>query len=308
MNTDASNREAEAKKRLARSRMRKGVYILPSLITCINIYMGFYAVVESLKGYRYIAMGDQLLATNHLNIASMCIGWAVLCDFLDGRIARLIKATSEFGVQLDSLADVLSFGIAPAVLMYTWGFAMIPEFQKLSWGASFIFLICGALRLARFNVQASKPAPPEVNAKTAKRFFVGLPIPAAAGLLASIVHFTPLPMLYKSVDFNFFGQRIFLNSLTLATMTFALVVTLALLMVSSLRFNSFKGVGPHTRHPQMILPMIGLLIFMVYNYSEWTLLIIGVVYAGQGPAGKFFGLFRRKSRTLTPEAVILEHD
>jgi CDP-diacylglycerol---serine O-phosphatidyltransferase len=276
MNRDTASREAEAKQRLARRRMKKGVYILPSFITCINIYMGFYAVVESLKGYRYISIGDQALATNHFNIASMCVGWAVLCDFLDGRIARLIKATSEFGVQLDSLADVLSFGIAPAVLMYTWGFAMIPEFQKLSWGASFIFLICCALRLARFNVQASKPAPPEVNAKTAKRFFVGLPTPAAAGLLAAIVHFTPVPM--------------------------------ALLMVSTLRFNSFKGVGPHTRHPQMVLPMLGLLIFMIYNYSEWTLLVIGIIYAGQGPAGKVIGLFRRKSNTVTPESVLLEND
>ncbi len=308
MNRDSASREAEAKLRLNRRRMKKGVYILPSFITCINIYMGFYAVVESLKGYRFVSIGDQPLATNHFNIAAMCIGWAVLCDFMDGRIARLVKATSEFGVQLDSLADVLSFGIAPAVLMYTWGFSMIPEFQKLSWGASFIFLICGALRLARFNVQASKPAPPEVNAKTAKRFFVGLPIPAAAGLLAAIVHFTPVPMFFKSIDTHLFGQRVYLNSLTLAGAMFALIVSLALLMVSSLRFNSFKGVGPHTRHPQMVLPMLGLLIFMIYNYSEWTLLVLATIYAGQGPVGKVIGLFRRKSNTVTPESVLLEHD
>jgi len=163
------NREAETQQPLTRRRLRKGVYVLPSFITCINIYMGFYAVVESLKGYKFIALGEPETATRHFDIAALCIGWSVLCDFLDGRIARLMHATSDFGVQLDSLADVLSFGIAPAVLMYTWGFSGIPAFQKLAWGAAFIYLICCTLRLARFNVQATKPIPAE--AMTTKRFF-----------------------------------------------------------------------------------------------------------------------------------------
>jgi CDP-diacylglycerol--serine O-phosphatidyltransferase len=301
-------REHEARQRLARRRMRKGVYILPSLITSINIYMGFYAVVESLKGYKFLALNDPATATNHFDIAAMCIGWAVLCDFLDGRIARLVNATSDFGVQLDSLADVLSFGIAPAVVAYAWGFSMLPEFQKLSWGASFMFLMCGVLRLARFNVQAAKPVPVEKNAKTAKRFFVGLPIPAAAGVLAAIVHFAPSPISQKSAQVNLFGESVTLTPAVYATLMLVLLISLALLMVSTFRFNSFKGVGPHTRHPRLLLPGIGLLIFMVYNYSQWTLLLLAALYAGQGPLGKLFGLFRRRPSALGSESVMLERD
>ncbi|MFQ3583028.1 MAG: phosphatidylcholine/phosphatidylserine synthase [Chloracidobacterium sp.] len=296
------NRDTEAKQRLTRRRLRKGVYVLPSFITCINIYMGFYAVVESVKGYKYIALNDPETATRHFDIAALCIGWSVLCDFLDGRIARLMKATSDFGVQLDSLADVLSFGIAPAVLLYTWGFSGIPAFQKLAWGAAFIHLICCALRLARFNVQASKPLPVETNAKTAKRFFVGLPTPAAAGLLAAIVHFTPLPVVYQETYYRMFGQEFVITPVEWAIGLFALAVTLALLMVSTLRFNSFKDLGPYAQRPQVVLLSLGLLIFFVYNYSEWTLLILAILYAGQGPAGKLAGLFRRKATPTTTPA------
>ncbi|QUV82117.1 phosphatidylcholine/phosphatidylserine synthase [Chloracidobacterium sp. D] len=296
------NREAEAKHRLTRRRLRKGVYVLPSFITCINIYMGFYAVVESLKGYKYVALNDPEMATRHFDIAALCIGWSVLCDFLDGRIARLMHATSEFGVQLDSLADVLSFGIAPAVLLYTWGFSGIPAFQKLAWGAAFIHLICCALRLARFNVQATKPIPGDP--KTAKRFFVGLPTPAAAGLLAAIVHFTPLPVVYQETYYRLFGQEFLITPTEWALGLFVLAITLALLMVSTLRFNSFKDLGPYARHPQIVLLSLGLLIFLVYNYSQWTLLILAIIYAGQGPAGKLASLFRRKTASVpTPTSA-----
>ncbi len=289
------NRETEAKQRLARRRLRKGVYVLPSFITCVNIYMGFYAVVESLKGYKHVALNDPETATRHFDMAALCIGWSVLCDFLDGRIARLVHATSEFGVQLDSLADVLSFGIAPAVLLYTWGFSGIPAFQKLAWGAAFIHLICCALRLARFNVQAAKSPAADAGAKTAKRFFVGLPTPAAAGLLAAIVHFTPLPVVYQETYYEALGREFVITPVEWALGLFVLAVTLALLMVSTLRFNSFKDLGPYTRHPQVALLSLGLLIFLVYNYSEWTLLALAILYAGQGPASKLASLFRRKA-------------
>src|SRR6185436_2162669 len=117
-------------------------------------------------------------------------------DGLDGRIARMTKATSDFGVELDSIADVLTFGIAPAVLAYTWGYGTTPGLERLGWGVSFFFLICGALRLARFNVMARAPrfAASGVSPKLDKRYFVGLPIPAAAGLLAAVIHFSPRPL------------------------------------------------------------------------------------------------------------------
>ncbi len=305
------NRGTEAKQRLARRRLRKGVYVLPSFITCINIYMGFYAVVETLKGYKFIALNEPENAARHFDIAALCIGWSVLCDFLDGRIARLVNATSEFGVQLDSLADVLSFGIAPAVLIYAWGFSGLPSFQKLAWGAAFIHLICCALRLARFNVQATKPLPSDSytqdpNAKTAKRFFVGLPTPAAAGLLAAVVHFAPLPVVYQETSYRLFGWTFTVTPVEWACGLFVLALTLALLMISTLRFNSFKDLGPYTRHPQVALLSLGLLIFLVYNYSEWTLLILATLYAGQGPAGKLAGLFRRKVSSPTSVAETVQ--
>ncbi|MCS7080375.1 MAG: phosphatidylcholine/phosphatidylserine synthase [Chloracidobacterium sp.] len=297
------NREAEAKHRLARRRLRKGVYVLPSFITCINIYMGFYAIVESLKGYKSIALNEPETAARHFDLAALCIGWSVLCDFLDGRIARLVNATSEFGVQLDSLADVLSFGVAPAVLLYTWGFSGVPAFQKLAWGAAFIHLICCALRLARFNVQAMKPLPGDAGSKAPKRFFVGLPTPAAAGLLAAIVHFTPLPVVYQETYYQVFGWEFVMTPVGWAIALFALAVTLALLMVSTLRFNSFKDLGPYTRHPQVALLSLGLLIFLVYNYSEWTLLTLAILYVGQGLAGKLASLFRRKAAVASAETA-----
>ena len=120
----------------------KGVYVIPSLFTIGNIFCGFYAVINSLKAYQ--VLNDPGLAKVLFNNASVAIGIAYLLDGLDGRIARLTHATSEFGVELDSIADVISFGIAPAVLAYTWGYGNLPGHEQLAWGVSFFFLICGA--------------------------------------------------------------------------------------------------------------------------------------------------------------------
>src|SRR5262249_20944750 len=143
------------------------------------------------------------ISTRHFDFAAIFIAFAALFDLLDGRIARLINAASEFGIELDSLADVLSFGIAPAVLAYTWSFHPAPQMQKFSLATSFLFLVCGALRLARFNVQARKPAS-EPNAKLAKKYFVGMPIPVGASVIAAIVHFSPTPLIAGRTEFNIF--------------------------------------------------------------------------------------------------------
>src|SRR5262245_59376121 len=116
--------------------LRKGVFIVPSLLTNANIFCGFYSVIESLKGFQSFALGNFDSATRHFDVAAVSIGWAWLFDFLDGRIARMANATSEFGVELDSIADVLSFGIAPSVLAYAWGYSSIPQFQKVAWAVS----------------------------------------------------------------------------------------------------------------------------------------------------------------------------
>jgi len=173
----SNTKSDEAQARRMRHRFRKGVFIIPSLFTTANIFCGFFSVMESLAGVRDLSIGQALTAAEHFDRAAINIGFAALFDFLDGRIARLTGATSEFGIELDSIADVLSFGIAPALLAYSWGYGQVPQLHKLAWAASFIFVICGALRLARFNVQARQPKPnlPPKNPKVDRKAFVGLP-------------------------------------------------------------------------------------------------------------------------------------
>lgn len=306
MNNDEDRNERVIR---ARQHMRKGVYILPSLITITNIYAGFYSVVEALKGYKYMGLHNIEMAAHHFNIAAMCIGWAVLCDFLDGRVARMMNATSDFGVELDSLADVLSFGIAPAVLAYTWGFGgALPGFEKLAWGVSFMYLICGALRLARFNVQAHKPSPPPDPAGTpSKKYFVGLPIPAAAGLIAAIIHFAPWPIPYKLTNTSVMNVNLSLSGDIYAVFLLTLVATLSLLMVSTFKFQSLKSNNPTPgRSPILTIVGIAMLIFLISSYSEWTLLIIATLYASQGPLGKVLSMFRRKSGSTVAEDPLLK--
>src|ERR1043166_7097581 len=168
--------------------LRKGLYLIPSLFTAGSIGMGFYSVMASLRGFQILgsANPDIAAAGSHFDSAAVAIGWALLFDMLDGRIARLTRTTTEIGIQLDSIADVVTFGIAPAVLAYVWGYgASLTEgsdLHRLAWFLSFMYLICGAFRLARFNVQRSRPRIlAEGTPKVDKKNFVGLPIPVAGG-------------------------------------------------------------------------------------------------------------------------------
>jgi CDP-diacylglycerol---serine O-phosphatidyltransferase len=282
-----------------RRSLRKGVYVVPSLLTTANIFCGFYSVIESIKGFQKISQVD--VATRHFDIAAMCIGFAVLFDFLDGRIARMANATSEFGVELDSIADVLSFGIAPAVLAYTWGYSNIAGFQKLAWAVSFMFLVCGALRLARFNVQARKPIAQETHPKLAKKYFVGMPIPAGASLIAAIVHFSPRPLVMRTDQINIFNISFDANFYSFLLLV--LVAILALLMVSTVRYNSFKGAGPHNQSMRRTVMIIAVIMFAIYSWSQVTLLIMATCYASMGPLGKLFSLLRPRHASIPPEAA-----
>jgi len=261
--------------------IRRGIYIIPSMFTIGNILCGFYAVINSVKGYQ--ALPDQ--AAHLFDNAARAIGFAVLLDGLDGRIARLTKTTSEFGVELDSIADVITFGIAPAVMAYTWGYGSTPGLERLAWGISFFFLICGALRLARFNVMARAPrfSVPGNTPKLDKRYFVGLPIPPAAGLLAAVIHFVPRPL--SSYDA---GQIRVYSWALLAGMA-----VLAVLMVSRIRYTSFKNVGPKSNKPFIILPLLSLLVAGIWFYSQWVLLSIALAYVSHGPLVKVWGLLNR---------------
>ena len=289
--------------------LRKGVYLIPSLLTTGNVFAGFYTVISSIKAIQIMGAGGPDSAAHAallFDAAAKGIGWAVLLDALDGRIARLANAASDFGVEFDSLADVLSFGIAPAVLAFAWGYGSVPQLNKLAWGASFLYLICGALRLARFNVGAHKPQKPtEVNpAKLDKKQFVGLPIPAAAGLIAAIVHFSPVPvgLAERTAQIGSWSQSV--STYSFGIFMLVMVVVLAFMMVSSIRHSSFKGAGPHTRNPRLIIILITVLLAAVWFYSQWTLLVLASLYALHGIVGKLWSMARRRQTATTDPAEL----
>ena len=271
--------------------LRKGVYLIPSVFTAANILMGFYAVMAGVRAFQFVGNGtpsDMLQAAGYLDNAAKAIGWALLFDMLDGRIARMTKTTTEIGVQLDSMADIVTFGLAPAVLAYVWGYgATLQEgsgLHSLAWFLSFMYLMCGGFRLARFNVQASRPRIlAEGLGKTDKKNFVGLPIPVAGGLIAAIIHFAPVPLV------QYPPERAQVYSLLLM----ALVGVLGVLMVSTLRFSSFKTVGTRSSSMRTVIlaVAVGMLIFL---YSRYVLLAIVIGYILNGLISRVLGMFRRR--------------
>ena len=248
-----------------RNKLRRGVYLLPSMFTIGNMFCGYACIVYSMSG--------------KLEQAAPFIGIAIVLDMLDGRIARLTHTSSEFGVQLDSIADVLTFGIAPAILALSWGQTKLPSvhLHQWSWIVTFIFLICGAWRLARFNVQTQKPLD-----TAAKRNFIGLPIPAGAGLIAAVVHFFKSPI----------------EQATPSVSWYLLVLLTGFLMASTFRYPSFKELQFLKRGSRLTLLATATLIGAIYFYSEVTLLLIAVAYVSSG-------LVMRTMRRFTPAVPAL---
>ena len=273
--------------------LRKGLYLIPSAFTAGNIGMGFLSVMESLRGFQLLGSvnPDLVTAADHFDRAAVAIGFALLFDMLDGRIARLTKTTTEIGIQLDSIADVVTFGLAPAVLAYVWGYGATlregTDPHRLAWFLSFMYLICGAFRLARFNVQASRPRLlAEGTVKVDKKSFVGLPIPVAGGLIAALVHFSPWPLTY-------FGPE---RAWAYSVLLMMLVGFLSLMMVSTWRFSSFKTIGTQRGSMRTILLAlcVGLLIFL---YSRYVLLAIVVSYILYGLLSRMVGIFWRRGES-----------
>ncbi|MFQ5789948.1 MAG: CDP-diacylglycerol--serine O-phosphatidyltransferase [Acidobacteriota bacterium] len=235
---------------------RRGIYFLPSVFTVGNVFCGFYSIVCSMRG--------------ELELGSVLIGFAVLLDALDGRVARLANATSDFGREFDSLADLVSFGVAPAVLVYIWALSLWP---RIGWLTCFLFLICGAMRLARFNIQGTVGD---------KRFFVGMPIPAAAGVPASMAFMFPKP----------------LESRAEAVPVIVLVLLLAFLMVSTLRYYSFKDIDlRRRRQPYLVILFLALLFFAIGTHPQVMLLSMATGYMISGPALKLYSVVRRTQFT-----------
>ena len=204
-----------------------------------------------------------------MELAAMLIGWAVLFDILDGRVARFANATSDFGREFDSLADVISFGVAPAVLVFSWGLNLWP---RLGWLTCFLYVVCGTMRLARYNIQQKAMD---------KRYFVGMPIPSAAGVFASLVFMFPEPLASKAQTVPIV----------------ILAVVLALLMLSTLRYYSFKDLGLRRRQPYLAILFLVLLIVAIGTHPQVVLLSIAGTYLLSGLALKAYSLIRRSHQT-----------
>jgi CDP-diacylglycerol--serine O-phosphatidyltransferase len=268
-------------------RPRRAAYALPALFTAGNLFLGYLAIMKTYEGAMLVRSGH--FGPNPLfDAAAIAIGVAVLLDGLDGRIARLTNTTSEFGRELDSLADVITFGVAPAVLAFVWGVAFVDgdlagpyreQLRQAGYFAAFLFLLCGAMRLARFNLQTD--AVPKNPGKPGRKYFVGLPIPAAAGMVAAAVYASgsePLTGWLYSVCW------------------LAIIVLLSLLMVSTWRYRSFKDLSlVRPRSPRSVV-VVGSFIYLIWNYSRPALLAMAIFYVASGIAVRAGGILKRRFR------------
>ena len=228
-------------------KLKKGVYILPNFLTSLSLFCGFYAIVATMRGeFLYAA-------------------WAIivsgLFDGLDGRIARMTNTTSKFGVEYDSLADLVAFGVAPAVLAFGW---VLSGFGRWGWVAAFLYVACGAIRLARFNVQS-------VSTGGKGNYFTGLPIPAAAGMVATTAIFC------FHLDIA--------DKMLLSILFICMIYVLAFLMVSTLRFQSFKQFDFRSRKPFNAVVLAIMLIYIVASEPQIMLFAMGLTYVLSGPIG-----------------------
>src|SRR5947207_2851159 len=236
-----------------RRRFRRGVYLLPSLFTMGNMFCGYACVVYAMQG--------------EFERAALFIGFAIVLDMLDGRIARLTGSTSAFGVEFDSLADVISFGMAPAILAFQWGLSPL---GRLGWAAGFLFVAAAAMRLARFNIQSTSGGD--------KRYFVGMPSPAAAGIPAATVFVYP---------WGLYDYREALPAL-------AMVVVPAVLMVSTIRFRSFKTLDSKTRRPYTVLIFVAAGIMLIATHPRFMLVAMAYSYLASAFVGLAITRFRHR--------------
>lgn len=249
-------------------RFRRGVYLLPSLFTLGNMFCGYACVVYAMRG--------------EFETAAPFIGFAIVLDVLDGRIARMTGTASAFGLEFDSLADVISFGIAPAILSFAWG---LQPLGRLGWAAGFLFVTAAAMRLARFNIQSA--------AGGDKRYFVGMPSPAAAAVPAATVYAYP---------WGLYDYREALPAL-------AMVLIPALLMVSTIRFRSFKTIDLQSRRPYSVLLLIAAAYILITWLHRYVLVVLAYTYLVSAFIGLAMTRFRHRGGRTTdasPSAISTE--
>ena len=279
-------------------RPRKAAYALPTLFTAGNIFLGYISILRCFQGVMQAAAGSPSGAAEHFTVAAQAIVAAVVLDGLDGRIARMTNTTSAFGREMDSLADVISFGLAPAVLAFAWGVQFIEPLidQKIrgqifnaGYFIAFLFLLCGACRLARFNVQVN-PVPKNPG-RPDRKYFVGLPIPAGAAMVSAVVWASdsePLRWWPLSVAW------------------LALLALLGFLMVSTWRYYSFKGISFSKAYSPLTIILVGAFIYGVFNYAQLLLLAMATAYVASGIVIRIGGVLRRRIKPAprTPEIKI----
>ena len=268
-------------------RPRRAAYALPTLFTAGNIFLGYLSILRAFRGA--VAAGANAGgAPEHFAVAAKAIVAAGVLDGLDGRIARMTNTTSDFGREMDSLADVVSFGMAPAVLAYAWGVQWVdtsigPDWRehilRAGYFVAFLFLICGAARLARFNIQ--KNPVPKNPGRPDRKYFVGLPIPAAAGMVATIV-----------IACN--GQPLAWAPLTIIWLI--LLAMLGLLMVSTWRYYSFKGFTLNKPHTPLLIIVMGGAIYAIWNWPAPFLVGSAAAYVASGILIRLGGIIRRRVR------------
>jgi CDP-diacylglycerol--serine O-phosphatidyltransferase len=232
--------------------MRKGIYILPNTLTLCGMFMGFYSILASLKGL-YVD-------------ASWAIIIAMVFDGLDGWVARLTHSTTRFGIELDSLSDLVAFGVAPAVMLFKWNLA---SYGRIGWSAAFLFMACGALRLARYNVQMGSAE---------SKSFTGMPIPGAATIVATMVIF------YHEI-----WQTVPAKNIYILLLTFILAV----LMVSTLKFHGAKEIDFSKRKPFWILVAIVVGFAIIVMHPPIALFIFAMIYLFEGIIENIFLFYRR---------------
>src|SRR5687768_11096056 len=240
-------------------RFRRGVYLLPSMFTMGNLFCGYACIVYAMRG--------------EFATAAPFIGFAMVLDMLDGRIARMTGTASDFGIELDSLADVISFGMAPAILSFTWG---LQPLGRIGWAAGFLFVAAAALRLARFNIQSASHQD--------KRYFVGMPSPPAAGVPAATVFAFPQG----------------LTGPWEAAAVLAMVIVPALLMVSTIRFRSFKTLDLQTRRSSPVLFLLALFLAALAAQPEIVLLVLAYGYLSTAFIGLAWSRWRRRAGVPPP--------
>jgi CDP-diacylglycerol--serine O-phosphatidyltransferase len=271
-------------------RSSRAAYALPTLFTAGNIFLGFVAILNAFQGALRVSAGAS--GANPLfEAAAKMIGLAVLLDGLDGRIARMTNTVSDFGRELDSLADVITFGIAPAVLGFAWGIYFVnpgdeivrDHLHRAGYFVAFLYLVCGAARLARFNIQTN-PVPKNPG-RPDRKYFVGLPIPAAAGLVAAIVYAaggTPV------------------QNWILGVVWTLLLALLGFLMVSTWRYRSFKDLNLFRPRSPLTVILVAAFIYLIWNYSQAVLLGMALAYVGSGILIRAGGILRRLTRPAPP--------